>query len=109
MSLSGDIAMSAFSPPLCFVGVMDWQVIQMAKDLSSMIDWWEVGRWAAIIVLSLFVYAVLVIKIWSWIMSRRGEVLNNRDDAEQKKQDEEEVEYIREWRRKREEKKRGKR
>ena len=86
--------MDALSPRLCFVGVMDWRVIQMLKGFVVAVDWWSFGKWTALIVIGVVIYFVVVWALWYWFLESHDHRTSYERWLDQKEDDAAQKEYL---------------
>lgn len=102
--------MNALAPRSCFVGVINWQVVQSLKDfLDRHPQATEVLQWILLILCLVYLYVTVVVKLWNLFLSKRGPEWDRRDEEERKIEDEEQIQQVEEYlKRKREKKERKK-
>ena len=64
--------------------------------------WIHYGEWILLVLAVWIFISIILVKTWIWItgLSGRGEVPSNKEDAEKKFEDEEQMKQIKEWKEK---------
>jgi len=105
-----DLLINALAPRLCFVGGLNWQAIQL---LGSFLDnhqqATDILQWILLALCLVYLYLAVVIKIWNFFLSKRGDVWDNKEEAQKKFEDEDQIRQLKEWHREKREKKERKR
>jgi hypothetical protein len=99
------LTLDALAPPGLFYGAIDPRIVALLKATALSFNWWEIGRWALIVVLGLAAYTIILVKLWHWFLESRDHRSSYQKWLDQKYDDEEQMEYLMEQSKKRAERK----
>jgi hypothetical protein len=68
----------------------------MIRHLPDSVDWWMVGKWILIVSIGLCVYVLVIIKLWNWFLSLRGET-PEQEKLRMMEEDEEQARYLQQY------------